>query len=278
MTEPTNIVNMKGVAEDFACEKFADGEWVGSSTRVPLEKEITVRVNLKELVNIMCTPTKINFLILGFLYSEGIISGLDDVLMMNVCDEESEVDVRLTNPGFQLPTRRRLTSGCGGGAAFAVAGQRVDSDLVVTPKEISSLMKQFQERIDLYQVSGGIHASALADTERVLAVAMDIGRHNSVDKIQGESLLTGMATKDRLLLTTGRVSSEMLLKAAKMQAPVVVSRHSPTSAAVALARELGIGLAGHARGNRLTVYSHPERFGRAGNSVEEDGTGALKGG
>jgi FdhD protein len=105
-----------------------------------------------------------------------------------------------------------------------------------------------------------VHASALCDTKNLLVVAEDIGRHNTLDKIQGECLLRKLSTKDRLLLSTGRVSSEMLLKAAKMQAPVVVSRHSITGNAVSLARDLGIALVGHSRGSRLSVYSHPERF------------------
>ena len=121
-------------------------------------------------------------------------------------------------------------------------------------------MKQLQEQMELYQLYGGVHASALCDAKSLLVVAEDIGRHNTLDKIQGECLLNGLSTKDRLLLSTGRVSSEMLLKAAKMQAPVVVSRHSITGSAVSLARELGIALVGHARGSRLSVYSHPERL------------------
>ena len=129
-------------------------------------------------------------------------------------------------------------------------------------------MKQFQEQMELYRLCGGVHASALSDTKKLLVVAEDIGRHNTLDKIQGECLLRGLSTKDGLLLTTGRVSSEMLLKAARMQAPVVVSRHSPTGSAVSLARDLGIALVGYARGNRLSVYSHPERLGRATNEVQ----------
>lgn len=128
-----------------------------------------------------------------------------------------------------------------------------------------SLMGQLQEKMDLYRLSGGVHTSALSDTGNLLVVAEDIGRHNTLDKIHGECLERALSTRDRLLLTTGRVSSEMLLKAAKMQVPVVVSRHSPTGIAVSLACDLGIALIGHARGNRLLVYSHPERLDCSAN-------------
>jgi FdhD protein len=256
---------MTGVAVDVVCDRFSDETWVRTPVHVPVERELTIYVNLRELVTILCTPTKQNFLVLGFLYSEGIISGMNDVMMMRVCDEESEVDVRLTNPAFELPVKRRLTSGCGGGASFTTEGKKVDSNLVVAPAEVLALMKQLQERMDLYQLSGGVHTSALSDTKSLLVVSEDIGRHNTLDKIQGECLATGIATKDRLVLTTGRVSSEMLLKAARMQAPVVVSRHTPTGTAVSLARDLGVALIGRAGGNRLTVYSHPERLGCSAN-------------
>jgi FdhD protein len=189
-------------------------------------------------------------------------------MMMRVCDEESEVDVRLSNPALELPTKRRLTSGCGGGATFTMQGERVDSDFVVTPREVLSLMKQLQGQMDLYQLSGGVHTSALSDTKNLLVVAEDIGRHNTLDKIQGECLVTGVSSRDRLVLTTGRISSEMLLKAAKMQTPVVVSRHTPTGTAISLARDLGIALVGRTGGNRLSVYSHPERLGRSTHGVQ----------
>jgi FdhD protein len=232
---------------------------------VPSELELTIYVNKQQLVTILGTPTKLNYLVLGFLYGEGIISGISDVLMMRMCEEESLADVRLSNTEFKLPTQRILTSGCGGGAVFQTNGQRVDSGLVATPTEVQSLMKHFQERMELYRLSGGVHTSALSDNRNLLVVAEDIGRHNTLDKIQGECLLRGISTRDRLLLTTGRISSEMLLKAAKMHVPIVVSRHSPTGSAVSLARDLGITLVGHARGGRLQVYSHPERLGCSTN-------------
>jgi FdhD protein len=185
---------------------------------------------------------------------------MGDVASIRVCEEESLADVMLNNPEYELPPHRTITSGCGGGATFKTQEQRVDSALVVSPEEVLSLMKQLQKQMVLHRLCGGVHASALSDTKNLLVVAEDIGRHNTMDKIQGECLLKGLSTKNRLLLSTGRVSSEMLLKAAKMQVPVVVSRHSTTGTAVSLALNLGIALIGHARGSHLSVYSHPERL------------------
>ncbi len=263
MPEAIGESTIKGAVLDIPCDRFSDVGWVSTSAHVPSEMEFTIYVNRQELVTILCTPTKLNCLVLGFLYIEGIISGMGDVASMRVCEEESLADVMLCNPEYKLPTLRILTSGCGGGVAFETQGQRVDSGLVVTPTEVLSLMKQFQGQMELYRLCGGVHASALSDTKNLLVVAEDIGRHNTLDKIQGECLLRGLSIRDGLLLSTGRVSSEMLLRAAKMQAPVVVSRTSPTGHAVSLARDLGIALVGYARGNRLSVYSHPERLGRS---------------
>jgi FdhD protein len=250
---------MKAMAVEVVCNRFSGDEWTDAPTQVPLERELTVYVNLRELVSILCSPTNVNFLVLGFLRSEGIIKSMSDVLMMRVCDEESEADVRLTNPDFERPAKRRLTSGCGGGATFTMDAQAVESDFTVKPSQIQVLMKQLQAHVD--GLSGGMHASALADPENLLLLTEDIGRHNTLDKIQGGCLLKGITTRDRLLLTTGRISSEMLLKAARMQAPVLASRHSPTASAVALARDLGICLVGRVTANRVTVYAHPERLG-----------------
>jgi FdhD protein len=258
---------MKGVTADVMCDRFIDERWSTTSVNVPSETEITIYVNRREFVSILCTPSKVNCLVLGFLYTEGIISSLNDVAMMRVCDEEFEVDVRLKKPEIELPTKRRLTSGCGGGSTFNMEGKKVDSDMTATPAEVLMLLKQLQEQMELYPVTGGVHTSALADTQGLLVLAEDIGRHNTIDKLKGECLLRGISSKDRIILTTGRVSSEMLLKSAKIEAPVVVSRHSPTSGAIDLAREFGITLVGYARRNSLMVYSCPERLGRLPQDV-----------
>jgi FdhD protein len=265
MEEAIDRSDLKGLAEDTVCHRFSDEGWISTSVRVPTEMELTIYVNHQELVNVLCTAAKLNCLVIGYLYAEGIISGIGDVLSMRVCEDDSLADVMLSNPKYELPTVRTIATGCGGGGVFRTDGQRVDSGLVVTPSEVLSLMEQLKEQMELYRLSGGVHTSALSDSKNLLVVAEDIGRHNTLNKIQGECLLRGLSTRDRLLLITGRISSEMLIKAAKMQTPVVVSRHSPTGRAISLAHELGIALVGQARGSRLAVYSHPERLGYSKN-------------
>ncbi|MFH2012898.1 MAG: formate dehydrogenase accessory sulfurtransferase FdhD [Pseudomonadota bacterium] len=263
MKKEIEKLDLKGLAEEITCDRFSDGEWVTTSVHVPTEMDLTIYINGQALVNILCTPAKLNCLVIGFLYAEGIISDVGDVASMRLCEDDSLVDVMLSNLDYELPTLRTLASGCGGGGVFKTQGQKVDSDLVVTPMEVLSLMKQLQEQMELYRFSGGVHTSALSDTKNLLVIAEDIGRHNTLNKIQGECLLRKLSTKDHLLLITGRISSEMLIKAAKMEVPIVVSRHSPTWSAILLAHDLGITLVGQVRSSRLMVFTYPERLGRS---------------
>lgn len=271
MQKAIDMISPKGVEADIVCDRFSEEGWVRTSVHAPSETRLAIYVNQRELVTILCTPTKLNCLAAGYLYSEGIISSLDDMLSMRVCEDESLAEVMLSNPEYELPTVRTLTSGCGGGATFKTRGEKVDSDLSIEPARVFSLMKKLQEQMELYRLSGGVHTSALADSDGLIVVTEDIGRHNTLDKIQGECLLRGLPTKDRLLIITGRVSSEMLLKAAKMQSPIVVSRHTPTGSAISLARELDITLVGNVRGSRFSVFSHPERLGRSTNEAPQPG-------
>lgn len=251
---------IKGASPDIMCSCLSSGEWQGKSTVVPKEMALTIYVNTIELVTILCTPTKLNCLVLGFLYSEGIITSTNDIASMRVCEDDSLVDVRLSKPEFTPPERRTLATGCGGGVSFTSKLVKVDSDLMVKADEVISLMKRLNEKAELYKFCGGVHTSALGDNNDLLVVAEDIGRHNTLDKITGECLLRKISTKDKLLLTTGRISSEMLGKSARMMTPVVISRSSPTDRSISIAQDLGITLIGYVRGNRLSVYTHSERL------------------
>jgi FdhD protein len=240
--------------------RFADGKWETVSLEVPQELPFTIYINDLELVTILCTPVKLNCLVLGYLYSEKIIRDIKDVVSMRVCEDDALADVKLANTEFIIPEKRILTSGCGGGTSFNLDVPKIESSLTTTPDHLLHLMRNLLENATFYNATGGIHTSAIGDDHSLLAIAEDIGRHNTLDKLAGECLLRKIPTRDRIVLTSGRVSTEMLRKAARMEIPVVVSLTSPTNQAVILANETGIALVGYARGRRLTVYSHPERL------------------
>jgi FdhD protein len=222
------------------------------------EALITMYVNDTEWVTFLCTPLDLGHLAVGFLHSEGVIAEPAEIALLRVCEEEvGEIHARLLKP-VSLPTRRVLTSGCGGGITFAdlAAGREpLNSNRSVSPRQITDVMLQLYERAELHGRAGGVHTSALSDGRDLLAVFEDVGRHNTLDKILGCSLMTGHSTADGILVTTGRISSEMLGKAAHMRVPIVISRTSPTDLAVELAREWRMTLIGYVRGRSFNVYS-----------------------
>ena len=253
----------KAVAPDIPCQKYVDGKWQRVSSPVPREMAFTIYINNQELVTILCTPFKLNCLVWGYLLVEGIIEDMKDVASMRVCEDDALADVKLNQSGFVLPQKRILTSGCGGGVALNMnmGVSKIKTDIRVPPEQILRLMRYMQESSKLYNLTGGIHTSALCDEKDAMVVGEDIGRHNTLDKIVGECFLRKISTKNKILLTTGRVSSEITRKAAKMEVPVIASLTSPTERAVTLARDLDITLAGYVRGTHLTVYARPDRLG-----------------
>jgi FdhD protein len=132
--------------------------------------------------------------------------------------------------------------------------------VTLSPEMVGHLVSQLFESQKLYRVSGGVHTSALTDGKRLLVVAEDIGRHNTLDKIAGHCLLQNINPRRKIILTTGRISSEMLQKSARLKAGIVISRTSPSSMSIDLAQKWGITLIGYAHRNRFNIYTHPERI------------------
>ena len=257
---------MSAGSVEVAYTRYEGGQPQPISRPVAHEAPITLYVNGREWVTFLCTPLDLKQLVVGFLHSEGIISSPADIAMLRLCEEvacpgrtdrEGEVHVQLLKP-VELPTRRVLTSGCGGGITFAdLAARRepITSNQCITPAQVIKLMARLYQEAEIHNQAGGVHTSALSDGERLLMVIEDVGRHNTLDKILGRCLLTGQETADRILLTTGRVSTEMLNKAAHMRVPIVISRTSPTELAVNLARAWEITLIGYVRGRSFNVYT-----------------------
>ncbi len=236
------------------------------------EQPLTIYVNGERFLTVLCSPMKLEDFVVGYLWMEKVIAGLDEVEAVTVSAVDGRADVTLSHP-VTLPTERILTSGCGGGITFRIDHRlfpRLRSSLRVRPDDLSRRMKDLFTAAVHYKVSRGIHGAALADPDALLVVAEDVGRHNAVDKVMGEALRRGIPTVDRILLSTGRVSSEMLLKAARMGVPLVASRTSPTEMAVALAEQLGITVCGYVRPDSLNLY--------AGHAISLDAPATVSGG
>jgi len=239
--------------------RFEKGRWQTVDGTVAEEELVRLHVNGLELARIMCTPRKLDQLALGFLRSEGFIQSMADVRLVNVCPSRTCVEVWLRDASFEPPRQGTITSGCGGGITFAdltAKAKPLDSDLRVTPGQISRLMHSFLAG----QQQRGVHTAALAKGETLMVVTEDVGRHNTIDRLWGHCLVTGIDTRDSILLSTGRISSEMLNKAARMAIPIVVSRTSPTSLSVALAQTWHVTLIGYVRRDSLNVYAGQERI------------------
>ncbi len=239
--------------------RFEDGRGQPAEGAVVREEAVRIHLNGREFARLMCTPEGLEELTLGFLRSEEIIRSREDVRLLVVNPNSTCVDVWLRNGDRERATVPVITSGCGGGVTFAeltAVGEPVRSELRVRPAQLARLMSEL-----LAGRSGrGLHRSALAFPDGLLMVVEDVGRHNTIDKLWGRCLIQGRAMEDCILLSTGRISSDMLTKAARMRVPVVVSRTSPTTLAVALARAWNVTVVGYVRQSSMNVYSGAERI------------------
>ena len=227
---------------------------------------LSIYVNGESLATMMCSPVQLEALTAGFLYNEAVIDFAGEIALLQLNQAKSVADVILTRDEVQLPRRMVLTSGCGGGVTGQDLGRSypsLESNFATSPAVILRLMRQLQGAARLYQAVRGVHTAALGSETGLLVSAEDVGRHNAVDKVAGQALLAGIDTRDRILLTSGRISSEMLGKARRMAVPIVASRTAPTSITVELGAAWNICVVGYARRGGMRVYTHGWRVGLA---------------
>lgn len=232
------------------------------------ELPLTIILNGRELVTLLCSPSNLKYLAIGFLFAEGLIISKNDIERITVNESKgiAHIETISGSDGDEAQVFKRIiTPGCGRGAAFynaadAFGMKKVDSKLQISGAEILDLMKQFQLRSETYRSTGGVHSAALCNKEEVLLFSEDIGRHNAIDKIFGQRLWEGIPTHDQIVFTSGRVSSEIVIKIARSNVPILASKSAPTGTAVKLANSLGITLIGFVRGMRMNVYSQDQRI------------------
>jgi FdhD protein len=253
--------------------RYVNGAWSEDANSTPAETPVMLTINGEPWLEFMCTPEYLEALAVGFLFNEGLIDHAAEVAQVHVCAAGDNVDVWTINP-LNKPAHWRRTSGCTGGVTAANDQEPHSVELPPPPRgmpecmeEISFSPDQINQLViallnaqDIHRRTGGVHASAVSDGEQLLLSCEDVGRHNTLDKLSGRMLLENITAPRRLILTTGRISSEMLQKSARMGVPVVISCTSPTSLTVRMAEVWGITLIGYARNGRFTVYTHEERI------------------
>lgn len=253
--------------EKFPVQRISEGEPAQAEVAVAREIPFTIMLNEQELVTMLCSPGELQYLAAGFLASEGFISSRENIVQLNI-DEERGV-ARVTTRGSHVLERERsfkriIASGCGRGASFYSAADldnvHVESAMKVSAEAVHSLVNRFQHGSDLYRATHAVHSAALCDTESILVFSEDIGRHNAIDKVFGRCLLEDMPTGDRLVLTTGRITSEILYKVARREVAIMVSISAPTNLGITIAETLGITMVASVRGKRMNVYTGAERI------------------
>jgi len=229
-----------------------------SEDTVVREFPLTVILNNQELVTLLCSPQDLDYLAIGFLASEGLIKGQDEIKQITVNEPVGAVHV-ITKKGFsgELVLKRLITSGCGRGTSFY-------SPTAQQELKIESSISLPAARSQVFQATGGVHSAALADSQNIILFKEDIGRHNAIDKIFGECILKDIPTRDRIIITSGRISSEILLKIAKRGVPILISKSAPTNLGVKLANDLGVTLIGFVRGQRMNIYANEQRVATDG--------------
>jgi len=232
------------------------------------EIPLTILVNDKKLATLQCSPDKLKYLAVGFLLSEGFIKKETKIKHISLNKEAWHIRIDLEGDSPNVRNflfKRVIGSGRSGAVTFYQSADIKDctpikSQVKYFYERISNLMKELEERSLTFKDTGGVHSCALCSQEGIEVFAEDIGRYNSVDKVFGECFMRGISTQDKAILTSGRVNSEVLIKVAKQQVPIIASCSAPTDLAVSLAEKLSLTLIGFARGHRMNIYTHDYRI------------------
>lgn len=243
--------------------KISEGNIHQVEDTIAVEKKLKISINGEEVISLYCTPTMIRELVVGLLLSEGLVKGswCSDRMSIEYKDDAVIVSIQAEGTVPQLEGRIR-TSGCIGGVTFEKKPEteKLKDDFTIDYKNLMEIFRDFQNRSEFYRLTGCIHSAALSDGRHILVFAEDIGRHNAVDKVIGYCLLEGIGFENKIMLASGRLSSEITSKCSKWGIPVIASRTAPTHYSVEIAEARGLTLVGFVRGNRLNIYTHPHRI------------------
>ncbi|TCN22700.1 formate dehydrogenase accessory sulfurtransferase FdhD [Mesobacillus foraminis] len=250
--------------------RFRNGHTERTEDSIVIEYPVTVKINGQEFVTMVCTPEHIDEMVIGYLASEGIIKKYQDIEDLWVQEKSGFVHIKTEKANVlsrNFQNKRYLTSCCGmsrQGFVFvndALTAKKMNKKRVkISIDDCFRLMNEMQISAETFHQTGGVHNAALCDADGIVLSRMDIGRHNALDKIYGHCLKNNISIGDKILVFSGRLSSEILLKVAKIGCEMVLTKSAPTELALKLAEELQITTVGFIRNQSLNVYTCPERI------------------
>ncbi len=256
MTTPWHMIKYDG-------EVFKEQE-----DEIVTEVPLTIRVNGVEFATIVCSPDAMDDMTIGFLAAEGLIRAAEEIEELVLNEDRGFVDVELFNKKSIIQenySKRWIGSCCGKSRQFYLqndmrTAKTILSQTQVAPEQCIHLMKALFESSTEFQKTGGVHNAALCNASEIVVSRADIGRHNALDKIYGHCLRNKLNMSDKIIAFSGRMSSEIVLKAAKMGVGILLSKSAPSDLALKLADDLQITTVGFIRGGQMNIYTHPERI------------------
>ena len=251
------------VTKKYIINKYQNEEVDEVEDLVVCEYPLTIFLNDQEFITLLCSPKSLKNLSIGFLYSEGIIKSASDIDSINIDEKMGYAYIKIGNVSKfakQLYGKRVITTGCGKGSIFynaldSLKCKQFKNNLDIDYKKLLDIMKLFNKKSELFLETGGVHSVGLIDGDDILYFEEDIGRHNALDKIIGDCLIDNVNIEDKAIITSGRITSEIVLKCAKLGIGCIISRSAPTNLAIDTGKKLNIEIIGFARGNKLNVYN-----------------------
>jgi FdhD protein len=257
------------ITQHHRIHKFANGAFEIIQAEIVTEFPLTIYVHDEEFATIVCTPVHLRELVVGFMASEGLIQSFDEIKSLSIDSTRGVAYVDLHYKSSIDPalfSKRRISSCCGKGRqsfyfqSDAMTTKPVHSSLSISPAQCIQSMEKLSELSTVHRVTGGVHNAILFSEDGLRDHYTDIGRHNALDKIYGACLQHKVDTSPTFLAISGRISSEMVVKAVRIGSPILLSKSAPTDLAIQLADELGLTTVGFIRNKSFNVYTHAQRI------------------
>jgi len=256
--------NISEETESKTIIRYKDGVKSETDDVIASETFISITLQCELIGTLSCTPSNIRDLVAGYLISSGVVWEKNKLVHLEYSPEEQTFDVSLENNKILSESDYSVVRpvGCASGNSIFIKVEHEDrklSKISVKADEISKLMKEFHKLSELFRATGGVHCAALSDGKEILVFREDVGRHNAVDKVFGYLYLDNESLDDKILFTTGRISSEIVMKSNNAGVQIIISRSAPTLKGIELAEKNNITLIGFARRNNFNIYSGFER-------------------